>query len=100
MASFRNVSGQPVYLHGLGEVDTNAVVEVADDRLYAYTASANFEPVGAASKAAHEQAAAAEAARVADELAARSAAHGLSPVVTDAPESDVKPKAAAKPADA
>lgn len=76
MASIRNISGAALYLPGVGAVEAGAVTEVPDERVYAYTASENFDPVGTDSKGLHDQAAEDEAKAVAAEEKDRRAAMG------------------------
>lgn len=100
--SARNVSGQPLYVPGVGDVangdafdvpgtdlpakPTTEQVAAAYAALYSFTASANFKPVGKAGEAAHEAAAQAEAAAVeADRASANAGLHDNSGGVSDEP---------------
>lgn len=71
MAQIRNVSGQPLDIPGIGEVDNDQVFDVPDADVYSYTASANFEPVDATADQHHAAGAAEEAAAVEAERLAR-----------------------------
>lgn len=74
MGNIRNVSGQALFVPGFGILDDQDVAEVPDDTVYAYTASANFEPVGSSTEALHQAGATEEAERVAAEQAERGVA--------------------------
>jgi hypothetical protein len=91
MGSIRNVSGRDIFTSGSGAIKDGEVAEVPDDQVYAYTASANFEPVGSDSKALHDQGAKEEKARVEAEAKLRRAAMGTQDQpIEDEPEPEKK----------
>lgn len=70
MAKIRNRSGMDLDVPGRGEVAADGVLEVPDEDVYSYTASANWEPVDKDATTAHNKGERAEARAVKGETKA------------------------------